>query len=175
MKKWTTNAAWLTIGSWIGIGLGAEHYYGTITLRRSWGKKGNKEWQVQKKLTKSEAIELNKKEGTSSFFRYKPGMLTERFNTEAEMVEYAIALFREKVQKKYPDVKYLVLGTTGVIDPQPIIVGDGSKEVTMVNNFAARAEKIGYFDSPKEMEEINKRWEKLAIRMGYLHPDFGKK
>ena len=169
-KRFIANAAWLDITTWVGIGLGATHYYGTISLRRHWGKHGQKKWEVEKKISRSEAIELNKSEGTA-YSQYRPGQLTTRFNSEAEVLEYAISIFRDKVQKKYPEIKFLVLGNTAIIDPQPIIVGDDSADVARVNELAARAEKIHYWDSEKEMGEIAKEWEKLAIRMGYLHPD----
>jgi len=169
-KRFITNAAWLDITTWVGIGLGATHYYGTISTRRHWGKHGETKWEVDRKISRAEAIELNKAEGTA-YSQYRAGQLTVRFSSEEQLLEYAADTFRNKVQKQYPNVKYLILGSTGIIDPQPIIVGDGSADVATVNELAERAEKIGFWESEKEMKKIAKKWEKLAIRMGYLHPD----
>ena len=173
-KQFVSTAAYLTISSYRGLSFGAQHYYGTITFHVY--RVGEKRLDVQKKLSKQEAIALNKKDGYSGgYTSHHPGELTTRFDTEQSLVKYAQTLFSDTVQKQYPKIHFLVQGRTGIIEPQLVIAGDMCKEVTRINELAERLEGLhddgGWDEHRSRMDKICDEWMKLAIGLGILHPD----
>jgi hypothetical protein len=153
MKK----SAFLDITSFTYIGsIGAEHYYGKIIFTD----KSIERFDLQHPLTQKEAIHLNKKDGDIKIFhRYKRGELSDRFETENDVINYGIKLFKEK----YSDY-ILILGNNCARSAVPLIYWPNklNKLAVKINKLADKWEKIGgYEGNDKLAGKIDNEWNNL--------------
>lgn len=118
----------LEVTCW-AFSIGGEHYTGYV---RGY-KKGGEYHQVEvsHKLTAKQALALNKKDDVKGGCgRHKPGGISGRFDTRAQIERAAIATYK----KKFPDAVVLNLGDACVADVQKVLVGpdwfkDGANEM----------------------------------------------
>lgn len=143
---------------------GIKHYYGSLSYE---GYKPSKSsFDITKKMTKKEADEFNRYDKWKS---YEAGNITTRINSRKEIISIAKKIWK----KKFPKAKALVLGRSGIAQPQEII--DGDKKLMIENNrLFNELEKIYKKDynllekeSLVKHLEICNRWYKL-VRAKYV-------
>ncbi len=161
MKKKRLKFVYLEITSWVGLSIGAEHYYGKLIIS------GTREKSVDltKKLSDRECFYLNKKDSLSGIIRWKAGQTTKRFNTEADLERLAIKIWK----KKYPKYDALLEGRSSILDPQKPL--DARKKVVLnkLRKFWIDAEATGgYEGDEKAMDKISDEY------MAWAFGDFYK-
>jgi hypothetical protein len=97
----------LSISSFRGISPGAIHFYGSLWY-------GGERVELKKKMDAKQAAYLSTKD-----YKYHAGEITERFNSENEILDIAIKLWK----KYYPEADVLLEGSSGVLDPQKCLDG----------------------------------------------------
>ena len=107
----------INVTSWVGISIGAEHYYASYCPyldTEGWDIQLSEvdEWsastwevhcKLERPLTESDAKSLNKKENWRGMFRYKVGDMSDRFDTIKQIVQAATKK-REELGQKCPMV-----------------------------------------------------------------------
>jgi len=120
----------LDISSWIGIGIGASHYYGKLEAR---GKDSVEMFNI---LTRKQAIELRKEDSLSP---YCAGDNYRGFDCRDD----AIAKAREVWRDHFPDAQFLVLGRAANVEPKRLLDSlPGVKIKTRVNALVRRYDKV---------------------------------
>lgn len=148
----------LEIRSLIGA-IGAEHYYGNIYTGPSYTEKV----EVRRKMTSRDCAKLNKKDrmdGAWSVVGYRPGELTERFDSIEEVEKTAIGLFRKDL---IPQGAMLLLrGKPFSGDPIPALDAVCDEHKESVSQFVAKKESLGGWQrSPKGMRALCNKWDKF--------------
>lgn len=143
-----------------GFAINAIHYYGCLKFRTNEIEYGTKTIEIEKVLTREEAVKLTKHDGGD--FKWKKGMSTTRFENEAEIK--AIAL--EKYKSLCDGEAILVLGRYGIVEPQEIL--DGPEEYKKkVNKLYSEAVAIDFWEKDdKMMTQICDKWNKLNKKFG---------
>ena len=144
----------LTVSSWRGVSIGAQHYYGRLSLIE-----GSQSFDVVYKLSKEDAEHFNNfwsLEGSKELIGYEEGEETSRFRSEKKLITAAKRQFR----KHFPNAKVLVLGDRGVVEPQPILVGPRQFK-SEINKLAKRAKEIDYWEDNEEMQMLCAKWQQL--------------
>jgi len=83
----------VTSFTWIGS-IGAEHFYGKLQVE-----KPEETVELEHKMSAKMAKYMNKKDGTESFCRYKAGDMTNRFDTEEEVIMFGLMYFKTRFPK----------------------------------------------------------------------------
>jgi hypothetical protein len=84
--------AYLDITSWVGISIGAEHFYGNLIM-------GDNKIELMREITIHEAVALDKKDGGwgTRVSAWKNGdKTTNRFNNRKSIAKVAIEIGKEK-------------------------------------------------------------------------------
>lgn len=152
------KAHYLQVDSWVGLLSYAEHHYGRVTQG------GKKLFDVSYSLSRADAARINKEaqrlEGASAF-RYSPGETSIRFPSEERLIARAIEMCEQ-----YPEVKVLVKGCSGVLDPMPVLVGPDSLKQG-AESIVARAEANDWWEGDEEvMEGLYEEWCELLKAHG---------
>jgi hypothetical protein len=154
----------LKISSWIGS-IGATHYYGRIIFPGQPMLRDKEDIELEFKLSQSDAEKLNRKEYTyAPNYRstYQVGEWSKRFDTKEEIKIAGIKYYKEHLQQNYP---LLVLGNTGVIEPQEIIGHnlESPEQVKLIRRINEIAKKYDYDDNcdSKLNTTLFKKWEPL--------------
>jgi len=149
------NIVFLTISSFIGTSVGAQHFYGRLTPLE-----GDQEFDVKYRLSKEDAEHINKFSFATKEFResigYEEGELCSRFRSRKKVIAEA----KKQFKKDFPKATVLVLGRSYVVEPQEILVGP-RRFKTKINRLAKRAKEINYWDSEEEMQELCDKWQEL--------------
>jgi len=138
----------LEISSWMGISIGAEHYYGALWIHEE-------RIEFKHRLTKVEVDERNTKDST---FRWRVGNSVSGFTTEKE-----IRLLAIEMCKKDPKVKLLLEGRYAIADVQIAIYGD-PEVIGKISKLYKRADVIDFWDHKKhedEMRDIDNKFDEL--------------
>ena len=147
------NKVFLDISCWAGISLGAEHYYATLTINDH---PNYSQHRLNKVLTEKDAAALNKKD-KCAIALYEAGELSDRFDSESEVIKLAMATWK----KIFPSGEILLLGSSAVGDPAPILIAP-EPIFTKGNELYQRARKIGFWDYHEDqMMVIAKEWDIL--------------
>jgi len=155
----TLKTAFLDIHSWCGISADAEHWYGKIKWHYGRdGKRLREEHEVKRPLTAKEARHLNKKDRHLRA-KYKPGDLTYRFNTKAEVVAAATDWYRENCPGCF-----LFQCDPANRSASPLLTWAANfKHADRVNALAAEWQRIGgYEGNEKRADAIDKEWQRLC-------------
>lgn len=155
------NIVFVKVGTFVGTGIGAVHYYGRVMQLC-----GGRSVDVTHKLTQIEADRLNKKWLTkdmreSASAGYQKGECSSRFFSR----EGAINAAKNQFNACFPKATVLVLGSPSYAEPQEILVGP--KEFKgAVNKLAKAYDKLDWDTKAdrKEIRELEKKWEKLWPR-----------
>lgn len=155
------NVIFVKVDTFVGTGVGAVHYYGILRQLC-----GGRSVDVTHKLTQIEADRLNKKWLTKDMREslsagYQKGECSSRFFSR----EAAINAAKKQFKKCFPKAAVLVLGSSGVVEPQRILVGP--KEFKdKINKLVKKYDKLDWDirTDRKEIEELEKKWEKLWPR-----------
>jgi len=154
----------LHITSWVGLAIGAEHYYGCL---KPYDYNVNiEDVELKREITEiSEARWLNKKNGCDI---YQVGDVTNLFNTERQLIQVA----RKEYKKHFPKTKVILLGDSGRSCPQEIILGP--RNLKKFNNSLWKAYEYAWkegkkYNLPDEkileiIEPIEEEWEKIWIK-----------
>lgn len=126
------------ITSWIGMSMGAEHYYGELWMH-------GKKIELKHRLTKAEALKRNTKDPS---FAWRAGIMVSGFATEKKVRTIAVELCR-----KDSGVKLLLEGMYAVADVQKAVYGD-PVIVAKINELYARADVIGFWDHNEHEDEM---------------------
>jgi hypothetical protein len=144
----------LVISSFCGISIGAEHYYAKLVDYNNC----SESFELKRKITEvKEARWLSKKVGYKG--AYKVGFVIECFATEDAVKKEA----RKQYKKFFPNAKVIILGRTGIAQPQPIFLGPRNFK-KVVNDLYKRFDDIGQFSDPENdelAEKICAEWEKI--------------
>jgi len=164
---------WLKVSSWVGIGIGAEHYYGKlIDQSLPWEERIKNEQTVKRPLGSKEARELSKKD-TEMFDEkirctYRKGDLTDRFASESDVIAQAKKTWKEL----YPHGEILLLGDDGTA--QPVLPIDGTPAILeealqIWEEFEVYWNAGGWEkeSNNKPMKAISQRWYK-AVQPQFL-------
>ena len=162
--------ACLEISSFTYCGsIGAEHFYGKIDFPDI---TKVEKLRLKKPLSQKEATYLNKKEGTRAFARYKMGDLSDRFKTKAELIKFAVDLFKYM----YPKC-FLKLGNAASVSAKPLVYWPKgqSKFAKRINALAKEWDDIGGYGDwkrgvkaqPERAEQIDDEWYKLMKPLLY--------
>lgn len=151
----STKIVFLNITSWVDISIGAEHYYGSLNKKTPGPGWKDKRVNVQRELSKKEAEELNKKDG-SRFRLYEAGDKTDRFKTKEAVIRAAKKQFR----KEFPRAKYLMQtpGTLAVAEPQEVLIGPRK---TILNDIFFAFDLLEWDKDDKRKNELEQEWEKV--------------
>ena len=142
----------------IVIAVAAEHYYGKIIIPKPY-----EHVSLTRKLSKRQAIELNKKDGCT---HYCEGRETERFDSKDEIIELAISSYKAIM----PNAKALVLGRISVCDPKLVLdapkgIMERCNKIYLAYKKIPWIEKYGFsYLSPENearVEEMTRRWESV--------------
>lgn len=153
--------AYIQLTNW-GFALGGEHYTVTIKCEK------NSIDQLHYKLSRSEALLLNKKDGGSLFgSRYMVGEGCSRFFTKEKAIRHGIQASREKWKK----LKIIIEGKSGTVQPQEIVWCVDEKIMKGANLLFDAMELLynkyrdPWLTHEKMMEKINDKWEILLVRL----------
>ena len=94
------DITYLHITTWSGITFMASHYYGKLYHG------SDSTFELCKKLTKKQADDLNKRDVIGCIASYSAGDMTQRFDTEDEIIKIA----KKEYKKRFPKSNVLVLG-----------------------------------------------------------------
>ena len=147
---------YLEISSFLGS-LGATHVYGHLITKQDY-----KKVELKRKLTEYEAEKLRIKDGSSGIFYHK-GAMTERFNTEEEIIKVA----KRQYQKIFPTAHILVKGRTSYIEPKLVLhVKKGIKGFNKkrANEIYHQAKELDFYSDPKNdliMDRLNTEYHNL--------------
>ena len=138
--------------TWIGS-IGAEHFYGKLRIE-----KPEERIELRHKMSAKMAKYMNKKDGTRSFCKYKPGELTHRFDTEEEVTLFGLHYFKTRFPKGI-----LIKGDHCVASAMyPIIYvpKELEKWAAKANKLIKEWNDIDGYDGIKSnrAEEIDKEW-----------------
>jgi hypothetical protein len=129
-----SRIVYLEISSFIGRSFGAIHYYGCLSGHCPEYKKV----RLERKLSAREAAELNK---VHDWRLYREGYLYEGFDTKDEIMHLALSDYK----KHFPDADILIMGSSAIADPQPVL--DGPPDFKdMVNAWVDEADRIGGYE-----------------------------
>ena len=153
-----TKIIFLEITSWLGLSLGAQHYYGELVTRRSiWKQPRIKLTHI---LTPRQAAKLNRDLAPGGY-SFWAGEESEGFDSEEEIRELALKTWRTY----FPQGEMLIEGKASIGDPQRILDWPASPLAMEEANkvFADFDELRGYeFNSKRsEAERLNKMWDSL--------------
>lgn len=155
-------AVWLEISTWVGICIGAQHFYGRLHENNR-GPGGNSgETDVTHALTRKEAAYLNKKNSWTGFMAKKGGEMSRDFEAREQVYAAGIKLFR----KQYPGDVILIVGSHGSLSAQPLLSWPAwfETQAKRVNELAAEWARIGgYEGNEKRAGQIDNEWQKLLV------------
>lgn len=106
----------LSITTWVGYSLGASHYYGDMLPM--WMLRGSV--NLSRKLSAKAAQHMNKTDEVhrrNTGFRWRPGMETQRFDSEDGVIAEALRTWREL----FPDADVLLLDKEGVTSTSRVL------------------------------------------------------
>lgn len=154
------NIVFLTVSSFVGMSVGAMHYYGRLEHLQ-----GGDSSDVTHKLTQIEADRFNKgwltKEMRTPDVGYQKGEKLTRFSSRRKVINAAKRQFKIHFSK----AAVLVLGRSACFEPQEILVGP--KEFKdKINVLAKEYGKLDWdieTDRP-EIKKIEEKWQKLWPR-----------
>lgn len=109
----TDNIVTLEISTWLGLSLGATHYYGKLC---GYNDGEYKCVELKHPLTPSQATRLNKEE--QSHRTWRVGVLYPGFDTEDDVIAFSVECFQEH----FPAASVLVIGSATSIEPKRIVV-----------------------------------------------------
>lgn len=159
MRSPIPNVVNVEISSYRGVSLGAEHYYASLSFYDADGEYKIKE--LRHRLTAKQAKALNKKDGVSGC--YKPGNMTERFDTAEDIQQIAIETFKELV----PHAIVLTCGRSAVVAPQLVLVGPKGYKAK-VNKLAERYKELDWDTDGKELQAICDEFDALNNKYGVI-------
>jgi hypothetical protein len=148
----------LSITSFRGVSPGAIHYYGRL---HHYETEPRVDLEVRRALSAREARELTKLDrSTYSWYKgggYKPGDLTDRFDSILELRAFALKHYKELV----PGTMLLLVGQFAVADPQECL--DGPEDLKLsINNHWSLFERCGGHDgNRKEADFLYRSYQKL--------------
>lgn len=153
------NIVFLTISSFVGVGVGAKHWYGKLEHLQ-----GGDTFEVTYPLSREDARAFNRDWRTKHPMNlgYQEGEQSERFPSRKGV----IAAARKQFKKEFPKATVLVLGRTGVVEPQKILVGPREFK-TKINILAREYDKLDWDRSPEDklaIRKLEKKWQKLWPR-----------
>lgn len=145
------HVCYLEVSSWVGIGIGAEHYYGELHFQ-------NNMIRLEYRLTQRQATRQNKKMGEPGLFR--KGDLYTGFDSPDDLSEFAKSVYKEC----FPEALVLVQGRHAVSGPHLVIDAPGEIEF-QANKVYEKARVIGFWDDRKNddlMDEITAEWDEIV-------------
>ena len=146
----------LQISTWMGVSLGAEHWYGRLSTDD-----GKRDERMRHSMTSEEAKNENKKdrEMGQTFFRWKKGAMTQGYSSRQQIIDQA----REEFKTFEPKATVLIEGMVGCGSPQTILEGpDWFKTMGNMINDAWPGWRAG---KDEECERLGAQWAKLIERI----------
>lgn len=150
----------LYITTFNGISINAEHYYADLKPYYYGERHGSVELK-RKITTVEEARYLNKKNGCDRrYWLYKVGTETNLFNSEKDIIKEA----RNQYKILFPNATVILLGNTGIAQPQKMIVGP--KNFKRLNNIL--------WKRYEEIYDLNEKGKITDEKMHEMHQVFWK-
>jgi hypothetical protein len=157
---YTHEVVRLDITTWVGTcAIGAQHWYGKL----KWHDEGNlddwHEHELQYVMNAKQARDMNRGDEWAT---YKAGEESGRFWSREDVVKKAL----EQWQKLVPHGKVLLECDTASCGPCEILAGP-PKLVRLGNQLWRADDKAGW-DWNKKREIVDKQWQKLFNKHGFL-------
>jgi hypothetical protein len=131
----------LTISTWAGMSLGAEHYYGKLS---GYNKGEYVTIDLEYPLTEKQAKQLSKKDD----WEYKMGRMCSRFDVKDDVRKVAL----EEWKERYPDAKILFEGNSASAEPLKCLWAKSKKFIDAFNKLWEENEAIPH---------VSKNWKKI--------------
>ncbi len=154
------NLAYIETMSW-DLSFGGEHFTAKVKCRTK------QIDRVEYKLSRSQALSLNKKDSSIGLGHYKPGELSYRFFTEEACVAQAV----KQTLEKWKHLKAIIHGESGTVQPQPIVWCTDSKIQKSVNVISDKMEKLyrentdPWTTHEKSMDKLCDKWKLLLKKL----------
>lgn len=148
------NIVFLVVSSFVGIGVGAKHYYGKLEALI-----GGEPADVTAPLTAAQARAFNKEWGMLKLsFGYQEGEESSRISSRAKV----ISLAKKQFKKHFPKATVLILGRPAVCAPFEVLIGPKEFKEKMTK-LAKRYDKLNWDRAAdrEEIEEILHGWQEL--------------
>lgn len=140
---------YLEISSWVGISIGAEHYYAKLNT-------GNEKYELSREMTRNEAIALDEKDDAMGSYEdaWERGEKTStRFNSLDEIYESA----QKKALELNCDI--LIEGKSHYVQPQKILYAK-SLNIDHANEIFNQFDLLDWSNEEDEevMDELCDKW-----------------
>lgn len=151
---------YLHISTWIGLSIGAIHFYGELQ------NSGNSTIKLTKNLTQSDITKLeieNRKRYPGDHVMwdvFEVGDSTNCFDTREEIIELGLSSYKIH----FPHAKILILGTNSIGDPQEILDMVDNKKMKECNNIQKDFDSFEGYQYKKnwtKAEKMNREWDKI--------------
>ena len=163
------KTVFLDIRSWVGMSIGATHYYAHLQC-------GKVRKELKYPMTASQAARINKLDNVrpGSFGAYDKGEESSRFFTMDELIFRARQVWKN--EEYFPGGQLLIEGDPSVYDPQTVLWCEDLEFMRLANKLVAWAERIGWWDkNEKQMKRVEKNWEWLCNKyLGVRWPGLEK-
>jgi hypothetical protein len=134
----------LEIESWMGVSIGAIHFYGTLHFDDTDGE--YQRIEIRRVLDEDAAYKLTKQKNSGKnpdyWVDYEEGQDTECFDGSGDIKRIAIDTWKEHC----PDGELLICGRFAVGDPQEVIAADDPEVMKLINEMCDHAELIGGYE-----------------------------
>jgi hypothetical protein len=144
----------LEISSWIGISIGAQHFYASLCYYDQ--KNQYQKMDLTRKLSAKEIKELNKADSYLGLY-HKIGEDYKSFNTSEQTRIVAI----KYVIKFLHSIEILLEGRSAVASVQKCIYAKDNKTKIKINKLYDRANKLNFYhkkENWKKMEKIDNKF-----------------
>jgi len=144
---------YLHITSWIGVSVGAQHYYAQLQDDTDYDRRID----LTRILTPAQAARANR----DSFFRVKAGQESKGFDSQDEIRTLAVKVWQEY----FPDGDILLEGDWGTAEPLRILVWPKHPElIDEANRVWSQFEKISGYQYEKNLDaadRLTEMWESI--------------
>ena len=152
MSIWPDNIAHLSISSWVGISIGANHCYGRLHYN-------GERIEIKRILIQADVDKLNEYDRNDVFGRYSVGDLCGRFDTRQEIIDSAIKI----IKKDYPHVDLLLARNGASVSVNEVYWGKDKKFVGKINKLYKEADELDFYSGKDDvrMEILDDEFQEL--------------
>jgi len=163
MKFRDNHVCYLEITTFIGMSIGAVHFYASFYFREE-------KIDFNRTLDSKSAKRFNKERGERDNF-YKKGSQVNAWESREEIIEEALRAYKTH----FPAAKLLVEGQHSYVDPHLVLDGPA---ITMrkCNDIYDSCEAIGWWDDEDQreyMEELSGEWWDIINALAYPDSEVG--
>lgn len=163
--------AHLDITTWVGLSIGAQHYYVELIIDNPNAKHGTDRIKIERPLTATEAIVMNLEAKAQGYLSrmYKPGEMTQGYNSREDAIAAGIKYFNEHYQGVLYDGDHCSCSAwkKAVVWPEEF-----THIVKSMNKLADEFQALNGYECKKDkeaqVERLDKRWYKRYHKLEEL-------